>query len=157
MNLLPGTFIRGFDQLILAKVKVNDTIGILDCGATTSKGKISLNDVIADDLYILIDETDELKTLKILGDSQIKNLHICAKRPGKSISQIIINQNLAKTIKVHFDIQTGIHRSLYKDDDIKIKSEYSISDLDVMVKESNEGKQTLLENLQFEIKEIKMV
>ena len=157
MNLLPGTFIRGFDQLILAKVKVNDTIGILDCGATTSKGKIFLTDVIADDLYILIDETDELKTLKILGDSQIENLHICAKRPGKSISQIVINQNLAKTMKVHFDIQTGIHRSLYKDDDIEIKSEYSISDLDVMVKESNEGKQTLLENLQFEIKEIKMV
>ena len=42
VKLAPGTIIQGFDQAILEDIKLDGSIGFVDSGATSDKGKIAL-------------------------------------------------------------------------------------------------------------------
>ena len=109
-------------------------------------------------MYVCMDKVDEVKNLKIVGDSQIDNLHIVTRRPGKSIDRIIISKDcIGHDTKVHFEIQTGKHRSIYKDDDEILKTTYSINELIEILQESTEEKSEIFETLQFKINHIDIV
>jgi hypothetical protein len=152
MKLLPGTMIQGFDQVILGKVNLDSSIGFIDSGAASDKGKISLVDVSAKHLYICLDKMDEVKRLNITGDSNIENLHIVTRRPGKSIGKITLSRQCAESnMQIHFEIQTDKHRSIYKDDDEVIKTTYSVQDLIDILQEDTDESSEIFETLQFRI------
>ena len=158
MQLIPGTLIQGFDQVILENMTLSGSIGFVDSGAGSDKSKISLVDVKSPHMYVCMDKVDEVKNLKIIGDSQIDNLHIVTRRPGKSIDRIIISKDcIGHDTKVHFEIQTGKHRSIYKDDDEILKTTYSINELIEILQESTEEKSEIFETLQFKINHIDIV
>ena len=157
MKLSPGTVIQGFDQAILEDIRLDGSIGFVDSGATSDKGRIALVGVSADHLYVCMDETSEIKTLKISNNSKINNLHIATRRPGKSIDHIMIGKDCLNDMKVHFEIQTDKHRSIYKEDDEVIKTTYSIQELIDLLQENTEEKSELFEAIQFRINHIDVI
>lgn len=158
MQLEPGTLIQGFDQAILEDINLSGSIGFVDSGAGSDKGKISLVNVTSPHMYVCMDKVDEVKTLKIIGDSKIDNLHIVTRRPNKALDHIIISKNcINDDMKVHFEIQTGKHRSIYKDDDEILKTTYSINELIELLQENTEEKSEIFETLQFKINHIDIV
>ena len=158
MQLEPGTLIQGFDQAILEDINLSGSIGFVDSGAGSDKGKISLVNVTSPHIYICMDKVDEVKTLKIIGDSKIDNLHIVTRRPNKALDHIIISKNCINDgMKVHFEIQTGKHRSIYKEDDEILKTTYSINELIELLQENTEEKSEIFETLQFKISHIDIV
>jgi len=158
MQLEPGTLIQGFDQAILEDINLSGSIGFVDSGAGSDKGKISLVNVTSPHIYICMDKVDEVKTLKIIGDSKIDNLHIVTRRPNKALDHIIISKNCINDgMKVHFEIQTGKHRSIYKEDDEILKTTYSINELIELLQENTEEKSEIFETLQFKINHIDIV
>jgi hypothetical protein len=158
MQLEPGTLIQGFDQVILGDISLSGSIGFVDSGAGSDKGKISLVNVTSPHIYICMDKIDEVKTLKIIGDSKIDNLHIVTRRPNKALDHIIISKNcINDDMKVHFEIQTGKHRSIYKEDDEILKTTYSINELIELLQENTEEKSEIFETLQFKINHIDIV
>jgi hypothetical protein len=60
-------------------------------------------------------------------------------------------------MKVHFEIQTGKHRSIYKEDDEILKTTYSINELIELLQENTEEKSEIFETLQFKINHIDIV
>lgn len=158
MQLEPGTLIQGFDQAILEDINLSGSIGFVDSGAGSDKGKISLVNVTSPHMYVCMDKVDEVKTLKIIGDSKIDNLHIVTRRPNKALDHIIISKNCINDgMKVHFEIQTGKHRSIYKEDDEILKTTYSINELIEILQENTEEKSEIFETLQFKINHIDIV
>lgn len=158
MQLEPGTLIQGFDQAILEDINLSGSIGFVDSGAGSDKGKISLVNVTSPHMYVCMDKVDEVKTLKIIGDSKIDNLHIVTRRPNKALDHIIISKNCINDgMKVHFEIQTGKHRSIYKDDDEILKTTYSINELIELLQENTEEKSEIFETLQFKINHIDII
>ena len=158
MQLEPGTLIQGFDQAILEDINLSGSIGFVDSGAGSDKGKISLVNVTSPHMYVCMDKVDEVKTLKIIGDSKIDNLHIVTRRPNKALDHIIISKNCINDgMKVHFEIQTGKHRSIYKEDDEILKTTYSINELIELLQENTEEKSEIFETLQFKINHIDIV
>lgn len=158
VKLAPGTIIQGFDQAILEDIKLDGSIGFVDSGATSDKGKIALVNTSATHLYVCMDATDEIKNLKISGGSKIENLHIVTRRPGKSIDRILISKDcISNDMKVHFEIQTDKHRSIYKDDDEIIKTTYNVQELIDLLQENSEESSEIFETLRFKINHIDVI
>ena len=94
----------------------------------------------------------KVKRLNITGDSNIENLHIVTRRPGKSIGKITLSRQCAESnMQIHFEIQTDKHRSIYKDDDEVIKTTYSVQDLIDILQEDTDESSEIFETLQFKI------
>lgn len=157
-NIEPGTVIQGFDQAILEDVHLSGSIAILDSGAATPKGKVVLTDITTPHMYVCMDTTDEIKTLKIIGDSKVENLHIVTRRPGKSINKLMLSkETIGNGMNVLFEIQTDKHRSIYKKDDEIIKTTFNVNELIDILQENKEDGSEFFDELQFKINNVDII
>ena len=125
-----NVWFKGFDQIILENIHNAEHIGFQDCGATSQKGKIVLNNVTSKSVTFCLNEMNEFNKIIIDGNCSIESINILTRSPDKGLNSLIVHDgSISDDTTFNFDIKTNVHRGIYKKDDVAVKHSMTFEEL----------------------------
>ena len=153
IGLSANTRVCNFEQAYFVKLSLDRTLIAFD------DDYIRFRNVDANNVYIAFDKKDTVKRMTF-ENCNIKNIYFKSPKMGNSVELIELDQATADSdLTFHFDVRTDHHRSIYKEDDEVIQSEYNAEELFSMLIEHDDAlpeKDEFIEQTGFNIKNIRI-